>query len=394
MAAEKTPTAVGPLEGIKVLDFTQVMLGPAATQMLGDFGAEVVKVERPGGDLSRWSVDDPEDLDNPVFCSLNRNKRSITLDLRHERARKVVLRLACWADVLVENFRPGVMERMGLGYDSVSRLNPGLIYASGSGFGSSGPRAHKGGQDVLAQALSGVMARRSEAGQPLSVYPTALADYTAAVHLAQAILLALLARSRSGLGQRVEVCLHDAMLAMQTQEAAARLMRDEELNWGAMPLTAVFETADLPLVVVGAFRPDPLGDLCRALRIDDLSDDPRFSSREAMKAHTGELRQLLQEVMRTEARSHWLELLEAADFLCAPVQDLTEALADPQTQHNEMIWRAGSLQVIGSPMHLGTTPAALRRGPPHLGEQTDEVLDEIGLGPEAIAELRHAGALG
>ncbi|MGH9293871.1 MAG: CaiB/BaiF CoA transferase family protein [Acidimicrobiales bacterium] len=384
----------GPLDGTKVLDFTQVMLGPAATQMLADFGADVVKVERPGGDLSRWSVDDPEDLDNPVFCSLNRNKRSITLDLRQDGAREVVLRLARWADVLVENFRPGVMHRMGLGYDALALLNPGLVYASGSGFGSSGPRAHKGGQDVLAQALSGVMARRSDAAQPLSVYPTALADYTGAAHLAQAILLALLARARTGQGQRVEVCLYDAMLAMQTQEAAARLMRDEELNWGAMPLTAVFDTADWPLVVVGAFRPDPLGDLCRALRIDDLSSDPRFSSLLAMKAHTGELRRLLQEVFRTDVRSHWLELLEAADFLCAPVQDLNEALLDPQTEHNQMIWRAGDLQVIGSPMHLGATPAALWRRPPRLGEQTEEVLGEIGLGSEAIAGLRRAGALG
>ena len=248
-----------PLENVRVIDFSQVMLGPAATQMLADFGADVVKVERPErGDLSRWSVGRADDLDNPVFCSLNRNKRSIALDLRTEAARRIVLDLIRHADVVVENFRPGVMERMGLGYPALSALNPRLIYASGTGFGSRGPNVHKGGQDVLAQALTGVINRRSDPSHPLSVYPTALADYTAAVHLAQAIILALLARERTGEGQLVEVSLYDAMLAMQTQEASMRLMRDEELNWGAMPLTAVFETADDPLVVVGAFREEPL----------------------------------------------------------------------------------------------------------------------------------------
>ena len=293
-----------PLENVRVIDFSQVMLGPAATQMLADFGADVVKVERPErGDLSRWSVGRADDLDNPVFCSLNRNKRSIALDLRTEAARRIVLDLIRHADVVVENFRPGVMERMGLGYPALSALNPRLIYASGTGFGSRGPNVHKGGQDVLAQALTGVINRRSDPSHPLSVYPTALADYTAAVHLAQAIILALLARERTGEGQLVEVSLYDAMLAMQTQEASMRLMRDEELNWGAMPLTAVFETADDPLVVVGAFREEPLRDLCRPSTSADLSDDPRFCDLEAMKANTTALRAMIQEALLRDTPS-------------------------------------------------------------------------------------------
>lgn len=389
------PAPTAALEGVRVVDFTQVMLGPAATQMLADFGADVVKVERPGvGDLSRWSVGRHHDLDNPVFCSLNRNKRSIALDLRREEARQVALELAARADVLVENFRPGVMERMGLGYRALADLNPRLVYASGTGFGSKGPNVAKGGQDVLAQALTGVMHRRSDPAQPLSVYPTALADYTAASHLAQAILVALLARQRSGRGQRVEVSLYDAMLAMQTQEGAAWMMRRQEVNWGAMPLTAVFETADEPLVIVGAFREAPLSDLCRALGIDDLAGDPRFSDLDSQRANVTELRAALQEVFRSRTRAHWLQRLEEADFLCAPVRSLDEALADPQTACNGMVWESGELRVVGSPMHLEATPARLRWPPPRLGQQTDEVLAELGYGAGDIARLREAGALG
>jgi formyl-CoA transferase len=383
-----------PLENVTVIDFSQVMLGPAATQMLADFGADVIKVERPErGDLSRWSVGRSDDLDNPVFCSLNRNKRSIALDLRTEVAKRIVLDLIRAADVVVENFRPGVMDRMGLGYEALSAINPRLVYASGTGFGSHGPYVHKGGQDVLAQALTGVIDRRSDPGYPLSVYPTALADYTAAVHLAQAIILALLARELTGEGQHVEVSLYDAMLAMQTQEAAMRLMRDEELNWGAMPLTAVFETADDPLVVVGAFRDQPLRDLCRALGVEDMSDDPRFADIEAMKANTSVLRGILQEAFRRDTREHWLMKLEDADFLCAPVRTLAEALHDPQTTENDMIWGEGTVRLVGNPMHLSATPGSLRRPPPRLGEQTDEILAGLKFSSEEIAELRAQGVV-
>jgi crotonobetainyl-CoA:carnitine CoA-transferase CaiB-like acyl-CoA transferase len=384
-----------PLDGVRVVDFSQVMLGPAATQVLADFGADVVKIERPRrGDLSRWSVGPAADLDNPVFCSLNRNKRSVVLDLRNEAARRVALELVRRADVVVENFRPGVMEKMGFGWEEMSRVNPRLIYASGTGFGPRGPNAHKGGQDVLAQALTGVMRRRAGPAHPLAVYPTALADYTAAMQLAQGVLLALLERERTGRGQRVEVSLYDAMLAMQTQEAATAMMRDEELNWGAMPLTAVFETADEPLVVVGAFKEEPLKDLCEALGIEDLSADLRFQDLPAMKQHTTELRALLQEAFLSGTREHWLARLEAVDFLCAPVRALPEALADPQTAANEMVWEDGPYRLIADPVHLSSSPAALRRRPPHLGEHTDEVLEEIGLGPARIAELHERGVVG
>ena len=277
MTAPATNGAPLPLEGVRVLDFTQVMMGPCCTQMLGDYGADVIKIERAGmGDLSRWSVgEDPDGGNNPVFASLNRNKRSLALDLKSESDREIVRRLVETADVVVNNFRPGVMERMGFGYEDLKRINPRIIWAMGSGYGSDGPyvRKGKGGQDVLAQAMTGAMHRRSGPEIPLSVYPTALADYAAGMHLVQGILLALLQRERTGEGQRISVSLYNSMLAMQMQEAAMHLMRGRELNWAAYPLSGVFETADGAIVMVGAFKENPLREICRALDLDDLSGD-------------------------------------------------------------------------------------------------------------------------
>jgi crotonobetainyl-CoA:carnitine CoA-transferase CaiB-like acyl-CoA transferase len=207
-----------PLSGIRAIDFTQVMMGPCCTQMLADYGADVIKIEKQKiGDLSRWSLgEDVDGLNNPVFSSLNRNKRSLSLDLKLDEDRGIVRRLVETADVVVNNFRPGVMERMGFGYEDCRQINPRLIYAVGTGFGLEGPNKHKGGQDVLAQALTGAMERRSDrATIPLSIYPTALADYSAGMHLVQGILFALLQRHKTGKGQLVAVSLFNSLLTMQ-----------------------------------------------------------------------------------------------------------------------------------------------------------------------------------
>ena len=258
-----------PLAGIRVIDFTQVMMGPVCTQMLADHGADVIKIERKGaGDLSRSTFAPVAGHDNPIFCSLNRNKRSCEIDLRDPAQVELVKALIADADVVTNNFRAGVMERLGLGYEDCKRLNPRIIYAVGTGFGESGPYAHKGGQDVLAQALTGVMARRADASVPVSIYPTALADYTAGMHMVQGILFALLQRERTGEGQKICVSLYNSMLAMQMQEAAMIMMARLRGELGAMPLSGVFEAADGALVLVGAFKANPLRDICVALEID------------------------------------------------------------------------------------------------------------------------------
>ncbi|SAL03510.1 carnitine dehydratase [Caballeronia calidae] len=371
-----------PLTGVRVIDLTQVMMGPVCTQMLADYGADVVKVERHGaGDLSRSTFEPVAGADNPIFCSLNRNKRSVALDLRDASQMDALKALIAEADVIVNNFRAGVMDRLGLGYEDCRTLNPRIIYAVGTGFGETGPYAHKGGQDVLAQAMSGVMARRADEALPVSVYPTALADYSAGMHMVQGILLALLHRDRTGEGQKVNVSLYNSMLAMQMQEAAMIMMADSEVNWAAMPLSGVFDTTTGPLVLVGAFKSNPLRDICAALQIEDMSADPRFCNLNQQFAHKAELQRTFRERFASNSREYWLARLEEQDLLCAPVRDLREALVDPQTLHNQLVLEGEGegqpVRLIGSPIELSNAPVALRRAPPRLGQHTVEILEPL-----------------
>lgn len=374
-----------PLDGIRIIDFTQVMLGPCATQMLGDFGADVIKIERPGtGDLSRgfYGLQTEEALNNAVFASLNRNKRSIEIDTKSEAGHKQVLDLVKTADVVVDNFRAGVMDRLGFGYDALSKINPKVICASGTGFGSTGPYAHKGGQDVLAQAMTGVMEKTQDPSVPKSIYPTTLCDYSAGMHLVQGILAALLMRDKTGHGQKVEVSLYDSMIAMQMQEAAQWSKHREVLNWAAMPLTGVFDTSDGAIVIVGAFKANPLQDICTALEIEDLSPD--YPTLDTQRKHKPFLQARFSEAIAGNTSSYWLERLEAQDLLCAPVRSLGEALADPQTEINGMLQSIdhpvlGDITLAGSPVHLSKAPMIVRHLPPRLGQHTDEVLQELAM---------------
>jgi formyl-CoA transferase len=379
-----------PLSGIRVIDFTQVMMGPVCTQTLADYGADVIKVERKGsGDLSRSTFEPVAGADNPIFCSLNRNKRSIALDLRDPEQLAHVKTLIKGADVVVNNFRAGVMDRMGLSYEACHALNPRIIYAVGTGFGESGPYAHKGGQDVLAQAITGVMARRADDSVPVSVYPTALADYSAGMHMVQGVLLALLDRARTGEGQKIGVSLYNSMLAMQMQEAAMIMMEDSEVNWAAMPLSGVFDTQTGPLVMVGAFKQNPLRDICAALGIEDMSADPRYCDLNQQFRNKAALQAAFRERFAANTRDHWLSRLEAQDILCAPVRDLREALVDPQTLHNQLLLEGAGegrqVKFVGSPISMSRARVSLRRPPPRLGQHNDDVLRELaGMQGEAV----------
>ena len=372
-----------PLAGVRVIDFTQVMMGPVATQMLGDYGADVIKIERPPtGDLSRTSIpDDPAGLVGPVYCSLNRNKRSVVFDLRKAEDRAALMDLIRGADVVVNNFRAGVMDRMGLGYEELKKINPRLIYAVGTGFGLTGPYAHKGGQDELAQAMSGVMARRSRESDPMIVNATTFADYSAGMHLFQGVLLALLQREKTGRGQQFNVSLLDSMIAAQTQEAATQMMRGYELNWGAMPLSGVFETSDGALVMVGAFKADPVKDIGTALGIVGLESDPRFTTHALRMENKPALQALFMERFKANTTAHWIARLEEQDLLCAPVRNLAEALADEQATINGMIMEAPgvveTVKVVGSPIHMSDAPVTIRVAPAKLGQHTEEVLAEL-----------------
>lgn len=374
-----------PLSGIRVIDFTQVMLGPCATQVLADFGADVIKIERPGsGDLSRHFFGEmsEEGMNNAVYSSLNRNKRSIEIDTKSDEGKQVVYKLVSDADIVIDNFRAGVMDRLGFGYDVLKEINPKIICASGTGFGATGPYSHKGGQDVLAQAMSGVMEKTADPTIPRSIYPTTLCDYTAGMHLVQGVLAALLAREKTGAGQKVAVSLYDSMIAMQMQEAAQWSKHKEVLNWAAMPLTGVFDTQDGSLVLVGAFKKNPLQAICTALSIEDLSEQyPDLASQRKNKRF---LQEVFRDVFRTNTTAYWLARLEQQDLLCAPVRSLGEALNDEQTTVNDMLIDfkhpvLGDLTVVSSPVHLSDAPTVIRYAPPRLGEHTEEILSDLGI---------------
>lgn len=389
-----------PLKGITVVDFTQVYMGPSCTQMLGDYGADVIKIERPGvGDLSRSSIPDRDGKDNPIFLSINRNKRSVSIDTRTDEGKEVVYQLVRDADVVVSNFRAGVMERMGFGYDRLREVNPRIVWAQGTGFGEKGPLSHKGGQDAIAQAYSGVMWRRESPDIPLSVYPTTLCDYTTGMHLMQGILMALIARDRTGQGQRVDVTMYDSMLHMQMQEACMQLNRGYEINWASMPLSGVFETQDGAVVMVGAFKENPLRDISHALELDeDLSQREEFSTQERLFGQRPALQQIFAERFATNTTGHWIKRLEAEDILCAPVRTLGEVLEDEQTRVNEMVIEvehptAGRVRMLDAPIRMSATPHQVRRVPPRLGEHNREVLLEHGFDPETIDALVEVGVL-
>ncbi|WP_417218210.1 CaiB/BaiF CoA transferase family protein [Arthrobacter sp.] len=396
-----TPAGVSaPLDGIKVVDFTQVFMGPSCTQLLGDYGADVVKIERPGsGDISRNSFPDPDGQDNPIFLSINRNKRSVSVDTRTDEGRNVLRRMMQDADVVVSNFRSGVMERMGFGYDELSKMNPSLIWASGTGFGDSGPYAAKGGQDAIAQAYSGVMWRRNSEDIEPTIYPTTLCDYTTGMHLLQGILLALRTRETTGVGQKVEVTMYDSMLHMQMQEACMELNRGYEVNWGAMPLSGVFTTTDGAVCMVGGFTKDPLHHISLALELDvDLSDDPDYATLELQFENKGALQDIFRRRIATNTTAYWTKRLEDQGVLNAPVHTLAQALADEQTAANNMVVEtehptAGKIKMLNAPIRLSATPPLVRRPAPRLGEHNVEVLLENGYTQETIRDLQELGVL-
>jgi crotonobetainyl-CoA:carnitine CoA-transferase CaiB-like acyl-CoA transferase len=387
-----------PLDGLRVLDLSRVLAGPYCTMTLGDLGAEVIKEERPGsGDETRqWGppwVEGPGGRESAYYLCANRNKRSVTADLSTAEGRARVRRLAEGADVLVENFAPGTLERWGLGWELLSARSPGLVLCSITGYGAEGPEAGRPGYDFAVQARAGWMAITGEPdGTPMKV-GVALVDVLTAQNAVIAILAALRERDRSGLGQRVEVALIDSAVAGLVNVGQAALAGRESRRYGNAHPTIVpyqaFAAADRPLVVAVG-NDAQWRRLCDALELGELAQDARYATNPARVENRDELVPRLAERIAGRPAEEWVARLEAAGVPCALVQTPAEALADPAVRGRGSVWRMeggryGPVEVVGSPLRLSRTPPRLRRPAPSLGEHQEEVERE-GWGGEPAGE--------
>ena len=372
---------MGVLSGYLVVELSEVYQAPIAAQTLGDLGADVVKVERVGtGEILRRMdpVAQESNRMSSYFAAANRNKLSITLDLKSEAGKNDLMALLRRADVFIHNYRPGVLERLGFGYEGLKKENPRLVYAAATGFGESGPLASQGGQDMVLQSITGMaMAAADSDGVPRFANAPSI-DFASGMILAQGVLAALLARERTGVGQRVGVSLLDTAIAIQSLEAASQLMYGVETRWIGKGLNFVFQTRDGWLTVLGFFRENPLSLMCRALDLPDESRRPGWGDVPGQIAHRAEIFELLGPKVAQLSRTEAYERFCKAAVLCAPMLTLAEALNHPQVRHNGMVVEvpiAGQApaEVVGNPLRLSDTPPSVRRGPPLLNADQDEI---------------------
>lgn len=402
-----------PLDGIRILDFTIMMQGPHATMMLGDLGAEIFKVERParlGGPSGRADErygghggygKNPQENTwyASSFLAHNRNKKSITVDLKNPEGRAIIRRLVERCDVVYENFRPGALDRLGLGYEECRRVNPSIVYASATGYGPDGPYVHLPGQDLLAQALSGIDVMNAPAGGRPTPVAISLSDTLGAIYGAYGVLGALFHRQRTGEGQRVNVCLLDSSIAALSEMAVHFLNTRAEPERGsamhACPFIptpyGVYKTKDGYLTVSGS---QTVPKLSAVLGLPNLAEDPRFDTFWKRVHNRAAMDAVIEEALQQKTTAEWMELMAKADLWASPVNTFPQAFSDPQVLHNEMVLTVdspvGPLKMPGFPYKLSTTPAQVRMPPPQLGQHTDEILRFAGYSDAEIEAFRHA----
>ena len=388
----------GPLTGFTVLDLTRVLSGPYCTMVLGDLGARIIKVEQPrkGDDTRAWG---PPFVgaESAYFLSINRNKESVTLDYKPAAGREVLQKLIARADVLVENYRPGTLERVGFGWEAVHARFPRLVYASISGYGQTGPRRDEAGYDAVMQAEGGLMSVTGDADRPGYRLGVAITDMVAGLYCAQGITAALLARERSGEGQRVDIGMLDTTAALLTYQAAnwfttGKTPQRQGNRHATIAPYETFTTADGEIVI--AVGNDEIWKrFCPAAGLPELADDPRFATNKDRMENYHDMRPPIDRVFRTATNAEWIDRLNAAGVANGEVRDIGQMLNDPQLAAREMVQTLmhptiGATRVIGAPIKLSATPASLRTAPPVLGQHTDTVLGELGYSAADITGLR------
>ena len=393
-----------PLHGIRVLDFSRVLAGPYCTMMLGDLGAEVIKIEQPGiGDETRRWGPPFAGGESAYYLAVNRNKKSVTLDLKQARGREIARALARASDVLIENFKVGTLDALGLGYEALRADHPGLIWCSISGYGQDGPYADRAGYDFVAQGEGGIMSVTGEPdGEPMKV-GVAIVDITAGLFAHSGIMAALYVRERTGQGQRVDVSLLSSALAWLANVGSNYLVSGEtprrygNAHPNIVPY-GVFRARDRWITVaVGTDR--QFRALCRVLGLGDLGHDERFSTNAARVGHRDDLIPLLRAQLGRRDADEWLERMTAAGVPCGPINTVDRVFAHPQVRHDRQVQEvphptAGTVRLVGMPYRLSDMPDTVRTHPPLLGEHTDDVLgDVLRLSVEEIRGLREVGVV-
>ena len=392
---------MAPLDGITVLDLTRVLSGPYCSMMLGDMGARVIKVEQPGkGDDTRaWGPPFTEG-ESAYFLSINRNKQSVTLDFKHPEGRELLDRLIATADVIVENFRPGTLSKLGLDYPSLAPAHPRLIYCSISGYGHTGPRRHEAGYDAVMQGEGGLMSITGSPDGPPVRLGVAIADIVTGMFAAQGITLALLARERTGQGQAVDIAMLDSVVALLTYQAGiyfATNVAPPRLG-NRHPTIVPYETfsASDGDFVLAVGNDDQWRRFCR---VAEFPEEEQFATNRLRVENYAQLRPLLARRLETKTRGEWIEQLTAAGVPCGSVRNLQEVFDDAQVAARAMVAelphpRAGMLKLLGTPLKLSNTPGGVRTAPPILGEHTEHVLSlDLGLSADRIDELRAKGVV-
>jgi crotonobetainyl-CoA:carnitine CoA-transferase CaiB-like acyl-CoA transferase len=388
------------LDGVRVVDFSRILAGPFATQILGDFGADVIKVEPPGGEDSRAYGAAGGGV-RPVFAAFNRNKRDIVLDLKSDRGLEIARRLASGADVLVHNYRVGVIEKLGLGYDELVTSNPGLVYCAISAFGGHGPRAEKPAVDLIAQAYSGILSFTGEPGREPVRVPVSIGDLTAGIYAALGIVAALLWRERNGSGQKVETSLLEGLLSLVSVNLTQYLLtgvppKPMGTGNGMGQPNQVFRVRD-GRVAVAAANDRMFQRFCRGIGAPDLAEDPRFSSLAGRYTHREEMTAVVSAVMAELTVADCVRRLEAEKVVCAPVQGLDDVAADPQVAAMGSIVQVSyggqEVPVVANPLHFSVAETGYLAGPPGLGEHAEDIMAELGYDDAEVTALRASGVV-